>query len=115
MPRTSVLLLAVIAVVFTTIPADAAPPEGRLAGKGRDGAGKDLLIKRFDKDGDRKLSDQEKEAAKEALKNRAGEKGAGPGREALRKRFDKNGDGQLNDDEKAAAKAEFGKRREARK
>lgn len=56
------------------------------------------LVAKFDKDKDGKLSDEEKAAAKEAMKAQADE--------WLKKRFtkeaDKNGDGKLDDAEKAA-------------
>jgi len=64
------------------------------------------LIKRFDKNGDGKLDEEEKAAAKEAMKMEGG--GRGPGgaegekrRAELLKRFDKNGDGKLDDEERA--------------
>ena len=64
------------------------------------------LIRRFDKNGDGKLDEEEKAAAKEALRMEGG--GRGPGgpdgekrRTELLKRFDKNGDGKLDDEERA--------------
>lgn len=64
------------------------------------------MLKRFDKNGDGKLDDEEKAAAKEMMKNNADHPGqpGGAMREQLLKRFDKDGDGQLNDEERAEAK-----------
>ena len=82
------------------------------------------LMKRFDKNGDGQLDDNEKAAARaEFEKMRAargegkpgegkpglGKPGEGRGAEFM-KRFDKNGDGKLDDAEKAAAKAAIGNR-----
>lgn len=88
------------------------------------------LVKKFDKNGDGKLDDAEKGAAREEfMKLRGGKPGegkpgegkpgagkpgeGGPGREAMMKRFDKNADGKLDDAEKAAAKEAFEKMRAA--
>ncbi|MBN8628260.1 MAG: EF-hand domain-containing protein, partial [Planctomycetes bacterium] len=83
------------------------------------------LMKKFDKNGDGKLDDAEKGAAREEfMKMRGGKPGegkpgagkpgeGGPGREAMLKKFDKNGDGKLDDGERAAAKEAFEKMRAA--
>ncbi|MGC3966481.1 MAG: EF-hand domain-containing protein [Pirellulales bacterium] len=113
-------------------------------GKGPGGPGGRLnpeqmqaLVKKFDKDGDGKLNDAEKGAARdEFMKMRGGKPGegqpgagkpgagkpgagkpgeGGPGREAMMKKFDKNGDGTLDDGEKAAAKEAFEKMRQRRR
>ncbi len=55
------------------------------------------VLKKFDKDGDGKLSDEEKAAWKAA---RDGEK------KAMLEKYDADKDGKLSDEEKAAAKAE---------
>jgi Ca2+-binding EF-hand superfamily protein len=76
------------------------------------------LIKKFDKDGDGKLNDQEKEAARASIKRpgAAGAPGEGrPNMAELIKKFDKNGDGKLDDEEKAAAKKAFAERRKGDK
>lgn len=94
------------------------PGQGK-AGKGRPGqkrpgqaaAGGDRpnfqqLIKQFDKDGDGKLSEQERAAAREQMaKLRRGQAGNDARRipEQALKRFDKDGDGKLNEAERAAA------------
>ena len=77
--------------------------------------------KEFDKNGDGKLDDGEKAAARESFMKMRGGAGApggkpgegGPNREAMIKKFDKNGDGKLDDGEKAAAKEAFEKMRDA--
>lgn len=85
---------------------DVKKPEGAAArGKGRPDMAE--IIKKFDKDGDGKLSDEEKTAAREAMagKGRPGGPGAGrPDFAEIIKKFDKDGDGKLSDEEKAAAR-----------
>lgn len=73
--------------------------EGKKGHKG-DGHRKAAMLKKFDKNGDGKLDDSEKEAAKTAMKERREER-----HKKILARFDKNGDGKLDDAEKAAAKA----------
>lgn len=91
------------------------------------------MMKRFDKDGDGQLSEEERTAMREAMAaqfgNRQGARGEGqpgaaanegqpegarsqnrPNREEMMKRFDKNGDGQLDDEERAAMREVFGNR-----
>jgi len=63
------------------------------------------LLKRFDKDGDGKLSEAEKAEAKKAMEERKGGsrgKGAPSGdrEERMLKRFDKDGDGKLSEAER---------------
>ncbi|WP_425617100.1 hypothetical protein NA78x_000770 [Anatilimnocola sp. NA78] len=76
------------------------------------------MLKRFDKDGDGQLNEEEKAAAIAAMKERGGRPGGpgGPGAKRgpggpgggnfaeLMKKFDKDGDGKLSDEEKAAAR-----------
>lgn len=85
------------------------------------------LLEKFDKDGDGKLSDEERaEARKEFEKTRGqrggaegrrrgpGGPGGGPGgfnREELIKQFDKDGDGKLSEEEQKAARAQLEERR----
>jgi HlyD family secretion protein len=74
------------------------------------------MLKQFDKDGDGKLDDTEREAMRTAMAARFG---GGPGndrtnsrprlsQEELLKRFDKDGDGKLNEDELAAMRESLG-------
>ena len=74
------------------------------------------MIKRFDKDGDGKLSDDEKAEAQKALKAKKGEARPAAGKltEAMKK-FDADGDGKLSDEEKAAAKKELAEKRKEKK
>ncbi len=55
-------------------------------------------LERFDADGDGVLSDDEKSAARDAMKKQGAEK-----RQRLLERFDADGDGQLSDEEREAA------------
>lgn len=93
---------------------DARPETATAESSNQNGARPNLtaILKRFDKDGDGKLSNEEKTAA---LKPRDG-LGMGPGGlgpegrpnfQEMIKRFDKNGDGQLNEEERAAAREAF--------
>jgi len=121
-----------IGSISTANAADGKGPEGkgkRDSQKGRADFQKKMLEK-FDKDGDGKLSADEKETAKAAFEARKGgkpgEKGFGgkapggkgfdgKGREAMMKKFDTNNDGKLDETEKAAAKEAFQKRRDEKK
>lgn len=95
-----------------------APGVERKPGEGpRDPARFQEILKKFDKDGDGKLSDAERQ---EAMKARGGAPGGKPGEggrldpakmQELIKKFDKDGDGQLNETEKQAAREEFMKLR----
>ena len=64
------------------------PPEGRPS--------REEMIKKFDKDGDGKLSDDEKAELRKAMEAR---------RKEFIARFDKDGDGKLNEEERKAAMA----------
>ncbi len=76
---------------------EARPGAQHEGGKGcKNGERKAKMLARFDKNGDGKLDDTEKAAAKTAMKEH---------RKARLAKFDKNGDGKLDGDEKAAAKA----------
>lgn len=66
------------------------------------------VLKEFDRDGDGQLSDGEREAAMQAMRNRLRATGQrtppNPTRAELLKRFDTNGDGQIDEAERAAAR-----------
>lgn len=113
------------------------------AGAANQAAVREAMMKRFDRDGDGKLSPQEQLAATKALQEhgvrtpgapnligpgKSNGVQAGPGigqvpappapklgrrEELLLKRFDKDGDGKLNDEEKAAARAELSQKNKA--
>lgn len=90
----------------------------------RDGSGRrggppsEEMLKRFDKDGDGQLNDEERQAMREAMRTRfGGGQGPGPGfgtnmggmgrrggalPEEILKQFDKDGDGKLNEEERQA-------------
>ncbi|MEK6257313.1 MAG: EF-hand domain-containing protein [Planctomycetota bacterium] len=121
MVRSAGFALVVVALtMWLGTVADAAPGQGKAKGARPQGKGQGReipaeILKRFDKDGDGKLNDAERDAAKKAREERGGkpgqpgrpgQPGGGDGkmREEVLKRFDKDGDGKLNDAEKAAAK-----------
>lgn len=77
------------------------------------------LIKRFDKDGDGKLDDEEREAMRsfieERRKNGGQRRGRRPIREDVLKEFDKDEDGKLSEEERRAMHEEMSKRHRGRK
>ena len=83
-------LLAAIAVLAGLAMASGTP-EKEKGKKHRVPPGIKQLIEKFDTDGDGKLSDEEKEAAREARKAE------------FLKKFDKDGDGELSPEERKAA------------
>ena len=94
------------------IPAtDGLGEEPAVEGKAR---GREAMIKRFDKNGDGKLSDDEKAEAQKALKGKKGAARPAKLTEALKK-FDADGDGKLSDEEKATAKKELAEKRKGKK
>ena len=108
MVRSAGFALVVVALTMLLGPvADAAPGQGKAKGARPQGKGMHAeILKRFDKDGDGKLNEAERAAAKKAHDERGGQAGGGDGkrREEIIKRFDKDGDGKLNEAERAAAK-----------
>ena len=80
-------------------------------GEGGKVRGREAMIKRFDKNGDGKLSDDEKAEAQKVLKGKKGDtRPASKLTEAMEK-FDADGDGKLSDEEKAEAKKELAAKR----
>ena len=68
------------------------------------------VIAKFDKDGDGKLNEEERKAAREAAGDRPdGAKMEEHKKEAIAK-FDKDGDGKLNEEERKAAREAMGGR-----
>jgi Ca2+-binding EF-hand superfamily protein len=114
----ALLTLFMLGISSTALVRAADEQKPRKPGEGaRDPAKMQEILKKFDKDGDGKLSDAERQ---EAMKARGGAPGAGgpPGGridpaklQELVKKYDKDGDGQLNDTEKQAAREEFMKLR----
>lgn len=60
------------------------------------------IVAKFDKDGDGRLSEQERAAAKEAMAGKFADQ-----REQLMKKFDKDGNGTLDEGEKVALRKHF--------
>ena len=71
---------------------------------------REAILKKFDKDGDGKLNEEERA---EARKSFGGGRPQRPPAELIKK-FDKDGDGKLNEDERKAAGAEMRKNRGGR-
>lgn len=71
------------------------------------------LLKRFDRDGDGRLNEQERQLMSQEVQKRAGQGNANrPSREEVIKRYDKNGDGQLDAQELAALRSQMAKTRD---
>jgi Ca2+-binding EF-hand superfamily protein len=79
-------------------------PENKTPGQAPEGKRKEMaeLKKKFDVNGDGKLDETERKAAREAIKNNPEFQKM---REERMKKFDTNGDGKLDDAEKAAAES----------
>jgi Ca2+-binding EF-hand superfamily protein len=109
---TPALLAAILFLVPALRAEDGAAPEadGAPAGRAMNAERHAEMLKRFDKNGDGKLDETEKTAAKEYNRTQQTEGGKKAG-ERLRKKavakYDKNGDGKLDQAEKEAARAEI--------
>ena len=111
-----VLVVLTLAMLLGSV-GEAAPGQGKAKGARpqEKGNGQNVpaeVLKRFDKDGDGKLNETERAAAKKAHDERGGRPGQPGGdgkpgdgkmKEEILKRFDKDGDGKLNEAERAAA------------
>ena len=117
MNRKIMLGMLVVALSGWTI---AQAEEGK-PGAGKPGPGKERgaefrqkMLEKFDKNGDGKLDEDEKKAAREAFQKRK-EGQNGPRGEEFKKKmlekFDKNGDGKLDPEEMKAAREAFQKMR----
>jgi hypothetical protein len=96
--RNAITILSILGLL-ACLPADASAQEGKRRGK------KEAILKKFDKDGDGKLSEQERAAAKEFKAKRRAEDGRGGKlRGKVLRRFDKDGDRTLNDTERESLK-----------
>ena len=76
--------------------------DGKKPGSKEGRPSREEIIKKFDKDGDGKLNDEEKAELRKKMAERSG-----GGRKLppfLMKKFDKDGDGKLSDEEKAEAR-----------
>ena len=110
MSRIHAPLLVAVIIALSVPSLAAAAPEGKPDAAARKAA----MLKKFDKDGDGKLSDEEKAAMKAEMQKRRGEGGKGPDaarRAEMMKKFDKDGDGKLSEEERAAMRAEMQKKR----
>ncbi len=90
--------LAVLFSLLATLPVAAQDATPATGGEKQRAARE--RIRQYDKDGNGKLSDEEKAAAKNYMREQGG--GTERRKQAL-KRFDKDGDGKLNDAERAEA------------
>lgn len=85
-------------------------PEGNRSASGLSEERRAELMKKFDKNGDGKLDETEREAAKKEMGEQRGK--GGPGGDARRaemmKKFDKNGDGKIDGAEREAARKALG-------
>jgi hypothetical protein len=98
-PKYMKLLLTFISMICLSIGLSAKPEK---KGKG-DKSGRpsrEEILKKFDKDGDGNLSDEEKAEIRKTMANRT------PPAHILEK-FDKDGDGKLSDEEKAGMRKEM--------
>ena len=100
--RKAITVLTILSLL-ACIPATAYAQDGAKKKHGK----KEALLKKFDKDGDGKLSKEEKAAAREFKSKHRGDDGRGD-KKGLRKkilrRFDKDGDRKLNDAERESLK-----------
>lgn len=108
MPRLLSLLVALVTTLALALPAaaqtDAEPARkglGGLLGKAADRL-KDEAMKRFDKNGDGRLDDDERAEALEAMKKKGGEI-QGQLRQFMLRRFDADGNGTLDPAERKTA------------
>jgi hypothetical protein len=76
--------------------------KGRRGGPRGGGFNREEVIKKYDKDGDGKLSDDEKAEARKDMEADMAKR-----REEMTKKYDKDGDGKLNDEERAELRKEF--------
>lgn len=100
MMKTTQLLITGIAISLAgslTAAAQEGPGKGR-KGKGPQGPRHDAVVKKFDKDGDGKLSEEEREEARKAMQAKRKEAHA-----KMIEKFDKDGDGKLNEEERKQA------------
>ena len=90
-------ILIFLSAVGLTIGLYAKPEKGgKKTGSGEGRPSREEVMKKFDKDGDGKLSEDERAEARKAMEARRAE---------MIEKFDKDGDGKLNEDERKAAMA----------
>ena len=96
--------LACAAIVSLATSTFAAPPENN-----DPAARKAEMLKKFDKDGDGRLSDEEKSTLRAEMQNRRGggrdrKQWTPEQRDEMLKKFDKDGDGKLSQEERDTAR-----------
>ena len=105
--------LACVTIVSLAVTTFAAPSKNN-----DPAARKAEMLKKFDKDGDGKLSDEEKSTLRVEIQNRRGERDrkqwSPEQRDEMLKKFDKDGDGKLSDEEKSTLRAEIQNHRRGR-
>ena len=112
-----------------TAPSALAQDEAKEKNKGDRAERRQKMLEQFDADGDGKLNEEERAAAKKARQDRAGKKGKGKAKQGRRggrgqagrgprmnreealAKYDADKDGQLDKDEKAKMQADMKKRR----
>ena len=95
--------LCTVFVLASTAQADPGDGPGRHGGRrGIPPQLREKLLEKFDTNGDGKLDETERAAAKVAMQAKRAER-----KQQVLERFDADGDGQLNEAERAAAKAAF--------
>tara|TARA_B100000959_G_C14809909_1_gene553321 strand:- start:327 stop:854 length:528 start_codon:yes stop_codon:yes gene_type:complete len=109
-----ILMLSLAAALGTGFVFSDDEKKGRKPTKERSGApNREALLKKFDKDGDGRLSEEERAEVRAEFANRR--KQAGPERrisQQILEKFDKDGDGKLSPDERKAAGEAIRKERE---
>ena len=94
--KNAIMVLSILGLL-AGLPAVASAQDGAKKKQGK----KEALLRKFDKDGDGKLSEQERAAAKELKAKRRGEEGRGGKlRGKILRRFDSDGDKRLNESER---------------
>lgn len=111
--KSSSVSLSILTATLFAIPApagaDTKPQNSQAEQPDRLGERRGELIRRFDKNGDGRLDEDEKATAHAAMRREDEKRGAGKqGKDGARmkqmlKRFDKDGDGRLNEAERAEA------------
>ena len=89
---------------------------GKEGKKGPDGRpSREEMLKKYDKDGDGQLNEQERAALRADMEKRQGKRdGERPSREEMLEKFDTDGDGQLSEAERKAMRKSFESRQRER-
>jgi Ca2+-binding EF-hand superfamily protein len=88
------------------------PRQRRGQGDRKGKPSREEILKKYDKDGDGELSEEElKQLREDRLKEGGRQQGRRPSREEMLERFDKDGDGELSEEERQAMREAMGGRR----